>query len=308
MNNPFPYSLDNKRYYTWDYYSKSIFGCKVYKVPIDANFYCPNKESGGCVYCLSGSNAFPQINDSNLIEQFNKRKEIFEHKWQGLPYAYFQSYSNTYADLDTLKKVYQPFINNNDVKGIVIATRCDCLDDEKINYLDSLTTIKPIWIELGLQSIHAQTLKEMNRGHDYLSFKEIIFKLSKTNLKISVHLINGWPSETKEMMIKTAIEVAKLPLHAIKFHMLHILKGTQLGAQYEKEPFKLLTKEEYVEIVSQQLTYLPKEMIIERLTGDGLKDVLIAPEWTFKKVSVINDIDKYMANNDLYQGLNYKKV
>ena len=312
MKNPYPLSLDNKRYQTWNYYTVTNYGHKLYKVPIDAGFSCPNRDGtvsyGGCVFCSGGSDGFPDITSRDLYRQYEMRKPIFTKKWpDGLPLAYFQSYSNTYASLDILKEKYEPFLNDDEIIGLVISTRCDCLDDEKIEYLNSLTAEKEIWLELGLQSIHDQTLKEMNRGHDYKSFLECIEKLSHTDLKISVHLINGWPTETREMMLQTAQEVGKLPINAIKFHMLHILKHTQLGKQYEKEPFPLLTKEEYTETVARQLTLIRPDIIIERLTGDGLANELLAPEWTIKKISVINDIDKYMAANDLWQGKYYSK-
>lgn len=309
MNNPFKYSFDNKRYRTWDYYSKTEFKLKVYKVPIDADFTCPNRENGnnGCLFCLGGSSSKITDYDSDLLRQFYQRKKVFEAKWQGYPYAYFQSFSNTNKPLDKLKQIYQPFIKNNDVKGIVIATRSDCLDDEKINYFNQLTQIKPIWIELGLQSIHDETLKQMHRNHTFQSVKEIVEKLANTNINVSIHLINGWPTETEEMMIQTAKEIGGWPIQAVKFHMLHILKDTPLEKLYNQKPFELLSKQQYVSIVSKQLTYLNPDIVIERLTGDGLKDVLIAPEWTLKKISVINDIDTYMATNNLYQGLNYNR-
>ncbi len=312
MNNPFPYSLDNKRYNTFNYYSKSTFGAKIYKVPLDASFTCPNRDGTisdkGCLFCAGGSDAFPKISDENLLEQYHKRKEVFVRKWpDGIPYVYFQSYSNTYAPLERLQKVYQPFIDSEEIKGIVIATRSDCLDEEKIAYLDQVSQIKPVWIELGLQSIHEKTLQEMNRGHDYNSFKIIIDKLAQTNLKVSVHLINGWPGESKEMMLQTAWEVGRLPIEAVKFHMLHVCKSTPLGQKYQQQPFDLLTKEEYVEIVARQLSYLNPEIVIERLTGDALIEELLAPKWTIKKISVINDIDKKMVELDLWQGKNYQK-
>ncbi|HQB31843.1 MAG TPA: TIGR01212 family radical SAM protein [Erysipelotrichaceae bacterium] len=310
MNNPFKYSFDNKRYLTWNYYGKSNFSQKIYKVPLDGPFSCPNRDGtvakGGCSFCLGGSNAFPALNDRDLMKQYQQRKEIFLRKWpDGIPYVYFQSFSSTHAPLKELKKIYQPFIDNPEIKGIVISTRSDCLDEEKISYLNSLTAIKPIWIELGLQSIHDRTLREMNRGHSYQNFLQAIDRLKNTNLKISVHLINGWPSETAEMMLETAKEVGRLPIHAVKFHMLHICKNTLLGEQYLKKPFELLSKEQYVTIVANQLSYLREDIIIERLTGDGLKEFLLAPDWTLKKVSVINDIDKKMVELDLYQGKNY---
>jgi len=312
MSNPYPYTLDNKRYYTFNYYGKTYFGKKIYKVPLDGPFTCPNRDGKisheGCIFCSGGSNAFPNLSDCDLVKQYHQRKAIYTNKWpDGYPYAYFQSFSNTYANLETLKQIYQPFVEDKEVYGLVIATRCDCLDQEKIDYLNSLTKIKPVWLELGLQSIHEQTLKEMNRGHTYQDFLNVIRLLENTDIKISVHLINGWPTETKDMMIESAKEVGKLPIHAIKFHMLHICKGTPLALKYAKENFSLLTKQQYVEIVGKQLTYLRNDIIIERLTGDALKEELIAPEWTLKKISVINDIDKYMESNDFVQGLNYAK-
>jgi radical SAM protein (TIGR01212 family) len=310
MNNPFKYSLDNKRYLTWNYYGKTNFQNKIIKVPVDGPFNCPNRDGSiskdGCIYCLAGSNAFPHLSDSNLMKQYHQRKEIFFKKWpDGIPYVYFQSYSGTYAPVEELKQVYQPFIENSEIKGIVISTRSDCLDDEKIEYLNSLTSLKPVWIELGLQSIHDKTLKEMNRGHNYQNFLEAVEKLKNTNIKISVHLINGWPTETEEMMLQTAVEVGKLPINAVKFHMLHICRNTPLADRYLQKPFELLSKEQYVTIVSRQLSYLREDIIIERLTGDGLKEYLLAPTWTLKKVSVINDIDKKMVELNLFQGKNY---
>lgn len=311
MENQFKYSFDNKRYHTFNYYGKTHFGRKIYKVPLDLSFNCPNRDGtlskSGCLYCYKGADGFPELNDSDIIQQYFTRKQIFAHKWpDGIPYAYFQSYSNTYADLSVLKQIYDPFIQLEDCKGLVISTRSDCLDDEKIQYFASLACYKPVWIELGLQSIHDQTLKEMNRGHDYASFKQMVLKLAQTDLKISVHLINGWPSETKEMMLESAKEIGRLPIDAVKFHMLHVCRFTPLGDLYLQKPFPLLTKEEYVDIVSEQLAYLSEEIIIERLTGDGLKEVLIAPLWTLKKVSVINDIDKQMVQKNLYQGCYYQ--
>ena len=176
-----------------------------------------------------------------------------------------------------------------------------------IGYLNEVSEKKEVWLELGLQSIHDRTLQEMNRGHDYANFLECIERLKNTHLKTSVHLINGWPSETEEMMLETAREIGKLDITAVKLHMLHVLRGTKLGEQYEKEPFELLSKQQYTEITARQLLYLRPDMVIERITGDGLASQLLAPEWTIKKISVINDIDKIMAKNDWYQGMLYQK-
>ena len=311
MNNPYPHTEDNKRYQTWNYYTKTHYGTRLYKVPLDAGFTCPNRDgtvsSGGCVFCAGGSNSFPDISGSDIYAQYLERRKVFTRKWpEGRPLAYFQSYTNTYGPLERLKELYQPFIDDPEIVGLVIATRSDCLSDEVIEYLHSLTKIKDIWLELGLQSIHDVTLREMNRGHDYRNFLDAVNRLKNTDIKISVHIIDGWPNETEEMMMETAKAIGKLPVHAVKIHMLHVLKDTSLGTLYEIRPFPLLSKQEYTELVARQLTYLNPEMVIERITGDGLPDQLIAPLWTVKKISVINDIDKAMVRYDLWQGKNYE--
>lgn len=311
MKNPYPYTEDNKRYQTWNYYTKSHYGTRLYKVPLEAGFTCPNRDgsvgTGGCLFCRGGSNSFPELSGSDIYRQYQERRKVFLNKWpEGKPMAYFQSYSNTYDTLDKLKELYQPFLDDSEIVGLVIATRSDCLSDEAIEYLQSLTSIKDIWLEIGLQSIHDKTLKEMNRGHDYRNFLEAIEKLKNTDIKISVHIIDGWPTETEEMMIETAKAVGKMPVHAIKIHMLHVLKDTPLARMYEKNPFPLLSKQQYTDLVARQLTYLNPEMVIERITGDGLPDQLIEPLWTIKKISVINDIDKAMVRDDIWQGKYYK--
>ncbi|MBQ4252024.1 MAG: TIGR01212 family radical SAM protein [Erysipelotrichaceae bacterium] len=307
MINPYPLSEDNKRYQTMNYYTKKTYGSRVYKVPLEAGFTCPNRDgtkaTGGCVFCAGGSNSFPEISQKDLREQYRQRKEIFGHKWpQGLPMAYFQSYSNTYKPLAELKELYQPFIDDDQVFGLVIATRCDCLDQEKIGYLQEVARQKEVWLELGLQSIHDQTLREMNRQETFDDFLVCIDRLQNTVIKTSVHLINGWPSESEEMMLETARVVGKLPITAVKIHMLHVLRNTPLGNRYQQEPFELLSKQQYTELVARQITLLREDMVVERVTGDGLASELLAPLWTIKKVSVINDIDKILAANNWWQG------
>lgn len=309
MKNPFVYSNDNKRYHTFNYYLKNKYQEKVFKVPLDAGFTCPNRDGkvgyGGCSFCSALGSGDSVIHNSDLMKQFDDGVNMMRNKWpQGKGMAYFQAYTNTYATLDRLKEVYEPFIHRDDVVAICIATRADCLNDENITYLNSLTQYKDVWVEVGLQTIHDETSKHLNRGHDYACFLEAIDKLSKTNCKICVHIINGLPNETKDMMLDTVKAIAKLPIHAVKIHMLHLLKNTQLSKEYEKNPFHILTLEEYVEIVCEQLTYLPKEIVLERLTGDGIASDLITPLWTIKKVCVLNEIDKYMAKHNLYQGMN----
>ncbi len=223
-------------------------------------------------------------------------------KWPtGKPLAYFQAYTNTYASLSTLKEVFTPFMEKEDNLGIAIATRADCLEDDKIAYLDSLCDHKEIWIELGLQSIHDKTAQLCNRGHDYATFLDCIGRLKHTRLKVCVHLINSLPYETQEMMIESAKAIAALPIHAVKLHMLHICKGTKLALDYTKEPFALQSREEYIDTIIKQLEVFPSNIVIQRLTGDGVAEDLIAPLWTLNKTTILNDIDKEMVKRDTYQ-------
>ncbi|NBK97412.1 MAG: TIGR01212 family radical SAM protein [Erysipelotrichia bacterium] len=307
-SNPFPYTLDNKRYHTWNYYLKNTYHQKVFKVPLNANFSCPNRDGtcgvGGCRFCGSlGSGEYAGNIHDDLAKQFKEVHNVMKRKWpDGLPMAYFQAYTNTYAPLETLKAYFTPFIEREDIVALAIATRADCLEDDKIAYLQSLTKKKAIWIELGLQSIHDSSAKAMNRGHDYATFLDCIERLKHTDLKICVHLINSLPNENKEMMIETAKQVGQLPIHAIKIHMLHVCKHTQLANDYQLNPFPLLSLEEYVDVVIQQLEHIPANIIIQRLTGDGMKELLIAPHWTLNKTNVLNSIDKEMVKRNTWQG------
>lgn len=313
-NHPFPYSDDNKRYHTWNYYLKHRFHQKVFKVALNANFSCPNRDGtcgvNGCTFCGSlGSGEYAGHMHDSLPLQFEKGKASMLRKWpNGLAIAYFQAYTNTYANLSTLKQTFQPFINRKDVPAICIATRADCLEDEKIAYLESLCNTCEIWVEIGLQSIHDETAKHCNRGHTYAQFLDCIKRLAHTRIKICVHLINSLPYESSNMMIESASAIANLPIHGVKIHMLHIMEGTQMAQEYKLKPFPILTKEEYVNIIVKQLECLPSTMIIQRLTGDGKKEELITPHWTLKKVAVLNDIDKLMQKNNTWQGKYYSST
>ncbi len=312
MINPYPNSEDNKRYQTWNYYTKKHYGYRLYKVPLDGDFTCPNRDGtcgyGGCVFCGGGSSSFPGHTSDDLWQQYRERKKVFERKWpEGQPLAYFQSYSNTYAPLAHLRQLYDPFVQAEEIRGLVISTRSDCLDDDVISLLCEINEKKDVWVELGLQSIHDRTLQEMNRGHDFASFMTAVDRLSRTPLKISVHIIDGWPAESEQMQLETAKAVGRMPVDAVKIHMLHVLENTPLAERYRQENFPLLSKEQYTSLVARQLTYLHPDMVIERITGDGLLPQLLAPMWTVKKISVINDIDMIMAANDWWQGKFHEK-
>ena len=308
MNNPYPYSNDNKRYQTINYYFRNKYHQKVAKIPLNAGFTCPNRDGtkgiGGCTFCSSmGSGDSILCFDDSLQKQYKEGLKRMQNKWPDcIGFAYFQSYSNTYAPLEVLKKVYDPFFNDPDIPGVAIATRADCLNDEIIDYLNSQN--KEVWLELGLQSVHENTMERCNRKHSTQIVFDWLDKLESTNIKTCVHIINGLPNESKSDMLETIKQISSRPVDAIKIHMLHLIEGTQMAKEYKEHPFHILTLEEYVDIVVEQLEFLPKEIIIERLTGDGIVKDLIEPKWTIKKTIVTNEIDKLMVKRNTWQGKN----
>ncbi|MDD7281194.1 TIGR01212 family radical SAM protein [Floccifex sp.] len=312
MNNPYPYSLDNKRYQTMNYYFKTKYNQKVAKVPLNANFTCPNRDGskgiGGCTFCSEKGSGDSVLNfNSSLETQYVTGLMRMQKKWPNcLGFAYFQSFSNTYAPLSVLRQIYDSFYLREDVAGVCIATRADCLTDEMIAYFAQKALVKETWIELGLQSIHEDTMKLCNRCHDSQIVFDVVEKLKKTNIKCCVHIMNSLPNESKKDMIETALKVSHSHCDAIKIHMLHIIEGTKMAEEYKLNPFKLLSLEEYVDVVVSQLEILDPNMIIERLTGDGIASDLIAPEWTIKKTIVYNEIDKEMVRRNTWQGKFYK--
>lgn len=301
----FKYSLDNKRYHTLNYYYRHKYGKKVFKISLNANFSCPNKINGnGCIFCSKlGSGDFAGNASLDLITQFNEVKEIMEHKWPDAYYiGYFQANTNTYAPVNILKTKFEPILKMPNLVGLSIATRSDCINEECLDYLKDLNTRTNLTIELGLQSMYDETLKYINRGHDLNNFITCVKKLKESNIKVVVHIINGLPGETKEMMINTAKFLNDLDIDGIKIHMLHVIKNTPLADIYLARPFPILTKDEYIDIVVSQLEVLKPKIVIHRLTGDPKKEDLIAPDWVLKKFVVLNDIDKEMKRRDTYQG------
>ena len=305
----FKYSNSNKRYHTLDYHYKKLFNEKIIKVSLNAGFSCPHLKSGGCIYCSKiGSGEYAGDIKDDLVTQFNKVKKVMNKKWPTGKYiGYFQARTNTYAPLNVLKEKYETILKIDNVIGLAIATRPDSITDECLEYLSELNKRTYLTIELGLQTIHERTAKLINRGHDLKCFTKMVKKLREKNIDVVVHIINGLPSETKEMMIETVKYLNDLDIQGIKIHMLQILKDTKLEKLYQEAPFKLLTKEEYIEIVCEQLQYLNDEIVIHRLTGDPKPEDLIAPNWVIKKIDVLNGIDKYMAKNDIIQGQKVKK-
>lgn len=306
----FKYTLDNKRYHTLNYYYKNKYGKKTFKVSLNGNFSCPNKEKNGhgCIFCSRlGSGDFAGDKNKDLITQFNEVKKIMEKKWPDSYYiGYFQANTNTYAPVDILKEKYEKILNLPNVVGLNIATRSDAISKDCYDYLEELNKKTDLTIELGLQSIHKKTLKFINRGHDLQNFEKAVKELQKRHIKVVVHIINGLPGETKEDMIETVKYLNDIKIDGIKIHMLHIIKNTDLADYYQKNKFHILTKDEYIDIVINQLELLDPKIVIHRITGDPKKEDLIEPTWLLKKFCVLNDIDKEMVHRNTYQGIKTK--
>ena len=307
MNN-FIYSNSNKRYHTLDYYYKNKFNSKVSKISLNAGFTCPNIDGkvgiGGCIYCSkSGSGEFAGNIEDSLEKQFNEIKKVMLRKWPNSKFiGYFQAHTNTYAPVEELKKKYETILNQDNVIGLNIATRPDSITDECLDYLEELNKKTYLTIELGLQTIKEETSKLINRCHSLECFENMVKKLRERQIDVVVHIINGLPNETKKDMINTVKYLNKLDIQGIKIHMLCITKDTPIEKLFKNNKFKLLSKEEYIDIVIEQLEYLRPEIVIHRLTADPKISDLIEPKWITKKFTVLNDIDKEMVKRDTYQG------
>ena len=303
----FLYSDSNKRYHTLDYFYKHKFGYKVFKISLNGGFSCPNVDgtlsTRGCIYCSPlGSGEFAGRRCDDLIKQFYDVKSIMDKKWSGKYIGYFQARTNTYAPLSDLKEKYESILKLPDVVGLSIATRPDCITDECLDYLSDLNSRTFLTVELGLQSIHESTNKFINRCHSLKCFDDMVKRLRERNINVVVHIINGLPYETKDMMLDTVRHINSLDIQGVKIHMLHVIKNTQLARIYLNNPFHILTRDEYVDIVCDQLELLRPEIVINRITGDPKKEDLIEPSWLLKKFCVLNEIDKELVKRDSYQG------
>lgn len=303
----FIYSSDNKRYHTLSFYNKSTYGKKVYKAVIDAGLTCPNidgaKGQGGCIFCDGGSGYFTK-GAVSVANQLKLEKERIRRKVPDAEIiAYFQAHTNTYADINTLERLYGE-AEEFGVKGISVATRADCISDETVRLLKKLKV--PVTVELGLQSVHDSTAVLINRCHTYKEFLSGYRLLKDAGIRVCVHIINGLPMETPDMMLGTAEKLGQLRPDGIKIHLLHVIRGTKLARMYEKGEYLPLSKEEYVDIVVKQLELIPPETVIERITGDGDKSKLIAPLWSMDKISVLGAIDVRQKETDSFQGKYFK--
>ncbi len=305
----FKYTLDNKRYHTLNYYYKKKYGIKVFKLSLNAGFTCPNldgtKGYGGCIYCSkTGSGEFGGNKLDSLTKQVSDMKKFVNKKNIPCKYiGYFQARTNTYAPVSILKERYEEVLECPDIIGLNIATRCDAITDECLDYLDELNKRTFLNIELGLQTIHEKTSKLINRCHTLDEFTNMVNKLRERKINVIVHIINGLPYETEEDMLETVKYLNKLDIQGIKIHMLNIIKDTEMAKLYEREKFHILTKEEYIDIVIKELELLRPEIVINRITADPDKNDLIEPTWLLKKCQLLNDIDKEMKKRNTYQGI-----
>ena len=314
-SNPYEFTDSNKRYFTYDYYLRRTFGGKCAKIPIDAGFTCPNIDGscgyGGCIYCSSrGSGDFAESAELSVSAQYEATRKKLSSKWSTdrcIPY--FQAHTNTYAPLSVLREKFEEALSLEGVVGLNIATRADCLEEDVVEYLAEIAERTVLTVELGLQTSDDKVAEFINRGHSFEDFCRGYAKLREASKKINicVHVIFGLPYEDRDKMMRTVRDVAALSPNQVKIHLLHVIKGTRLADIYERGEYTPLEKEEYVELVADAIELLPPDTVVTRLTGDGMADELIAPDWSRKKVSVINDIDKTLFLRNSYQGKNYKK-
>ncbi len=314
-NNPYKHTDTNKRYYTYDYYLRQTFGTKCAKIPLDAGFTCPNIDGrcgyGGCIYCSGrGSGDFAELSVVPLREQFERTRAKLSSKWSTERcIAYFQAHTNTYAPLPVLRDKFEEALSFDGVVGLNIATRADCIDEEIAAYLADVAERTVLTVELGLQTVHDKTAEFINRGHNFADFVRGYEFLRKASDKINicVHLIFGLPGEDREMMLSSVKELSLMKPHQVKIHLLHVLKNTKMAELYESGAYIPLQKEQYVELVADAIELLPPDTVVARLTGDGMADDLLAPDWSRKKVSVINDVDKLLYMRNSYQGVNFSR-
>lgn len=302
------YFTKEKHYNTLDNYYKTIYNRKVFKIPLNGGFTCPNIDGkvsyGGCTFCHSGSGDFAGNKYDSLSVQFNEGLKMMKKKWpEGLLIPYFQVNTSTYGPLEKIKALFEEAITlDENIIGLSVGTRPDALPKDILDYLEDLNKRTKLMIELGLQTVNEETSKLINRGHDLKTFDNAVGELRKRNIDVVVHIINGLPGETFADMIKTIKHLNTLDIQGIKIHMLHIMNKTKMGLEYLINPWSLLTLEEYVNITVAQLRYLKPNIIVHRITGDAKKSLLIEPKWTLKKFVVSNEIDKLMRKNNYYQG------
>lgn len=297
----------DKRYYSLDYYLKQTFGEKVYRLSLNGGMTCPNRDGTlgdrGCIFCSAGGSGDFAASAGSITNQIAQAKMRILAKTSCNKFiAYFQAFTNTYAPVSKLRQLFYEAIQQPEIVALSIATRCDCLSPEILDLLEELNQIKPVWVELGLQTIHEDTLMFIRSGFTLQQYEKAVYALHERGISVITHLILGLPGETKDAMRASVSYVASLPVDGIKLQLLHVLKGTDLGTLYQKEPFPLFTLEEYCSFVAECISLLPPDMVVHRLTGDGPRNLLLAPLWSTDKKRVLNTIQKQLKEADLWQG------
>ncbi len=300
---------DGKRYYCFYQYLHNRYQAKVCKIPLSGGFTCPNRDGtkgvGGCAFCsASGSGDFVKGAGEPIKTQMLWGKQMMRKKWKNALFLpYFQAFSATYAPLEKLRVLYETALEDPQAVGLCIATRPDCLPQDVCAYLSELNETTDLYLELGLQTIHDHTAQKLGRGHNFAEFLTGYRKLQSRGIRVCIHIINGLPGETREDMIDTIKEVARLHPFAVKIHLLHIIDGTPLADWYRNGLVSPMKREDYIRLVCDQLELLPGDIVIERLTGDGARSTLLAPEWSLKKFTILNDIDRELARRNSFQGM-----
>ncbi len=299
---------NKKRYYDFKSYLRNRFGCNVYKLQIDAGFTCPNRDgslgTGGCSYCDGRGSALRQRGSLPPVSwQIEAGKNHYRKLRRAAKFiAYFQTFTNTYAPVEKLKVLYDEALSQEDIIGIAVGTRPDCVDGNVVGLLEDYARKYHVWVEYGLQSMHDTTLLRINRGHDANAFRHAVLHTAGRGIYICAHVIAGLPGETREQMLETARFVASLPIQGVKIHLLLALNGTVIGDLYKAGLIRMMEKDEYISTVCDILEALPPGMVIQRLTADGYRDIFLAPEWGRKKLDVLNGIDRELERRDSYQG------
>ena len=302
-----------RKIYTLNDFLKEKFNEKIYKVSLDGGFTCPNRDGkvskGGCIFCSeNGSGDFTSGKLKSIHQQIDEQIELVSKKYKGDKYiAYFQNFTNTYADVNYLRKIYEEALSHKNIVGLAIATRPDCLEDDILDLLDKLNKKTFLWIELGLQTINDEVAKYFNRAYETKIYEEATKKLNKLNIKFVTHIIIGLPKEENDDYLKTAIFSQNCGTWGLKLHLMYIVKNTPLEKLYQSGNLKVHTKEEYVEKIVNVLENISSEIVIHRMTGDGDRETLVTPLWSIKKIDVLNSIHKELKRQNTYQGrLNIK--
>lgn len=299
----------DKRYYNLNYFLREKFGCKVFKISLDAGFSCPNRDGtvskGGCIFCSErGSGDFAGNRSFSIEDQFTNIKQVMNKKWkEGKYIAYFQAYTNTYAPIEILREKYEEAINQEGVVALAIATRPDCLSEEVLSLLEELNNKVYTWVELGLQTSNEETAKKINRGYRLQVFEKAVRDLRSRNIDVVAHVIFGLPGETREDMLDTVRYVTSKDVQGVKFHLLHLMKNTPLVKLYDSGELKFMTQDEYIDIICESVAITPPNIVIHRLTGDSPRNLLIGPQWSLKKWEILNSIDQKLKEKNLYQGI-----